>query len=103
MDEKLWIYLEVRPRLCSVNAYIPKCKEGKNTVLVSNEGNLISVKGQLISEWIFEVKNFPKKNNEKLWQISTPEFKKWSNHKIKAPWHFFISEKLVLLGLKMPL
>ena len=55
MDEKLWIYLEVRPRLCSVNAYIPNCIEGKKTVLVSNEGNLISVKGQLISELIFDV------------------------------------------------
>ena len=37
------MYLEVRPRLGSVNAYISKCKEGKKTLLVSNEGTLISV------------------------------------------------------------
>ena len=37
------MYLEVRPRLGSVNAYIPDFEEGKKSVLVSSEGNLICV------------------------------------------------------------
>ena len=42
------------------------------------------IKGQLISECLFDFfLNFPK-NQRKSWQISVPESKKWSNHKIKA-------------------
>ena len=43
MEEKNWIYLEIRPRLGSVNAYITKSKEGGKTILISNDGNLISI------------------------------------------------------------
>ena len=35
-------------------------------------------KGQLISEWLLYVLNFPK-SNTKIWRFSTLEFKKWSN------------------------
>ena len=35
-------------------------------------------KGQLFSECIFDVLNFPK-NQQKIWQISTLETKEWSN------------------------
>ena len=44
------MYLEVRPRLGSVSAYIPDFEEGKKSVLVSSEGNLTETrkKGQLI-------------------------------------------------------
>ena len=41
--EKHLMYLEVRPRLGSVSAYIPDFEEGKKSVLVSSEGNLICV------------------------------------------------------------
>ena len=34
-------------------------------------------KGQLISECLFDVLNFPK-NQRKIWQISTLEYRKWS-------------------------
>jgi len=37
------MYLEVRPRLGSVNAFIRDFEEGKKTVIVSSEGNLICV------------------------------------------------------------
>ena len=40
-------------------------------------------KGQLISECLFGVFNFSKKQR-KICQISAPESKKWSNHKLKA-------------------
>ena len=40
-------------------------------------------KGQLISERLFDILNFPK-NQWKIWQISALEYKKWLNHKIKA-------------------
>ena len=46
-------------------------------------GRFGTVKGQLISECLFDVLNFPKKQR-KIWQISALEFKKWSNNKIKA-------------------
>ena len=45
-------------------------------------------KGQLISECLFDVLNFPK-NQRKIWQISALEYKKWSNHKIKAHYNDF--------------
>ena len=45
-------------------------------------------KGQLISECLFDVLNFPK-NQRKIWQISALESKKWSNHKIKAHYNDF--------------
>ena len=45
-------------------------------------------KGQLISECLFYILNFPK-NQQKIWQISTLESKKWSNHKIKAHYNDF--------------
>ena len=47
-------------------------------------------KGQLISECLFDMLNFPK-NQRKIWQISALESKKWSNHKIKAPYSVFIT------------
>ena len=47
-----------------------------------------SIKGQLISECLFDVLNFPK-NQRKIWQISALESKKWSNHKIKAHYNDF--------------
>ena len=45
-------------------------------------------KGQLISECLFDVLNFPKKQ-QKIWQISALESKKWSNDKIKAHYNDF--------------
>ena len=33
-------------------------------------------KGQLISEWLFDFLNFPKKQNKKIWRISALESKK---------------------------
>ena len=48
-----------------------------------NKSTYLSIKGQLISECLFDVLNFPKKQ-PKIWQISALESKKWSNHKIKA-------------------
>jgi hypothetical protein len=56
--EKHLMYLEVRPRLGSINAFIPKYEEGKKTVLVSNEGNLISVLDQ-DSEIVLETYSWP--------------------------------------------
>jgi hypothetical protein len=44
---------------------------------------LFTTKGQLISEWIFGVFNFPKKQH-KIWWISALESKKWSNQKDKG-------------------
>ena len=38
-------------------------------------------KDQLMSEYLFEVLNFPK-DHRKILQISALEFKKWSNHEI---------------------
>jgi hypothetical protein len=46
------------------------------------------IKGQLISECLFDILNFPK-NQQKIWQISALEYKKWSNHKIKAHYNDF--------------
>ena len=40
-------------------------------------------KGQLISECLFGVLNFPK-NQQKIWQISALETKKWSNQQSKG-------------------
>ena len=48
----------------------------------------VNPKGQLISECLFDVLNFPK-NQRKIWQISALESKKWSNHKITAPYSVF--------------
>ena len=42
------------------------------------------IKGQLISEWLFDVLNIPKKNNAKSWWISALESKKWLNQKDKG-------------------
>ena len=56
--EKHLMYLEVRPRLGSINAFIPKFEEGKKTVLVSSEGNLISVLDQ-DSEIVLETYSWP--------------------------------------------
>ena len=42
----------------------------------------------LISECLFDVLNFPKKQR-KNWQISAQESNKWSNHKIKAHYNDF--------------
>ena len=39
-------------------------------------------KGQMISEWICGVVSLIfQKTNEKIWQVSALEFKKWSNKK----------------------
>ena len=45
-------------------------------------------KGQIISECLFDVLDFPK-NQRKIWQISALVSKKWSNHKIKAHYNDF--------------
>ena len=45
-------------------------------------------KGQLISECLFDILNFPK-NQQKNRQISAPEYKKWSKLKIKAHYNDF--------------
>ena len=45
-------------------------------------------KGQLISECLFGVLSFPK-NQRKISQIFAPESKKWSNHRIMAPYSVF--------------
>ena len=42
-----------------------------------------ATKGQLISEWPFDVLNCPK-NNAKIWWISALESKKWLNQKDKG-------------------
>ena len=44
--------------------------------------------GQLISECLFDILTFPKKQRE-IWQISALEFKKLSNHKITAHYNDF--------------
>ena len=44
--------------------------------------------GQLISECPFEILDFPKKTR-KILQISALEYKKLSNHKIKALYNVF--------------
>ena len=49
---------------------------------------LASAKGQLISECLFDVLNFPK-DHRKNRQISALESKKWSNHKIKSHYNDF--------------
>ena len=41
------------------------------------------LKGQLISECLFGILNFPK-NQRKIWQISAVETKKWLNQQSKA-------------------
>ena len=48
----------------------------------------VSSIGQLISECLLDVLNFPKKQ-QKNWQISALEYKKWLNHKIKAHYNDF--------------
>ena len=58
--------------VCNLDLYVP----------------LLYPNGQLISECLFGVLNFPK-NQRKIWQISAPEAKKWSNHEIKAPYSIF--------------
>ena len=40
-------------------------------------------KGQLISESLFDILNFPKKQR-KIWQISALEYKKFSNQQNKG-------------------
>ena len=51
--------------------------------------NTASAKGQLISEWLFDVLNFPKKQRKNL-TISAQESKKCSNHiKIKPLYNVF--------------
>ena len=42
-----------------------------------------SIQGQLISECLFDILNFPK-HQWKFWQISTLEYKKWSNQQNKG-------------------
>ena len=46
-------------------------------------------KGQLVSKCLFDFLNFPK-HQRKIWQMSVLEYKKWSNHKIKAYYDDFI-------------
>ena len=46
------------------------------------------IKGQLISECLFDALNFTKKQR-KIWQISALESKKWSNCKIKVHYDDF--------------
>ena len=41
-------------------------------------------KGELISDWLFDVLTFPKKTNAKIWWISALESKMWLNHKDKG-------------------
>ena len=48
-------------------------------------------KGQLISEWLFDVLNFPK-NNEKIWWISALESRNWWNWKNKGPFMYYICQ-----------
>ena len=45
-----------------------------------------TAKGQLISEWLFGVFNFPQKKPRKIWWIFALEFRKWLNQAIKG--HF---------------
>ena len=45
--------------------------------------NLKICKGQLISEWLIDAFNFPKKIS-KIWWISSLESKKWSNQQDKG-------------------
>jgi len=45
-------------------------------------------KGQLISECLFDILNFPR-NQRGIWQISALGYQKWSNHKIKAHYNDF--------------
>ena len=52
-------------------------------------------KGQLVSECLFGILNFPKKQR-KIWQISAIETKKWSNQESKGTFLYVI---LLLHGL----
>ena len=45
---------------------------------------LLQVKGQLISEGLFDVFNFPK-NNQKSWWIFALKSRNWSNWKCNSP------------------
>ena len=57
-------------------------------------------KGQWISECLLGVIDFPEKNNEKIWQISALESKKWSNQQSKST--FLLNMIYILLyGLLM--
>ena len=51
----------------------------------------VYLKGQLISERLFDVLNFPKKQRK----ISALESKKWSNHKIKAHYNDFNTNYII--------
>ena len=48
-----------------------------------HKGESIFLKGQLISECLLGVIDFPK-NQQKIWQISALESKKWSNQQSKS-------------------
>ena len=50
-------------------------------------------KGQLISEWLFDVLNFPKKQrkNAKIWLIYALESKKWLIHRDKDTLHIMLN------------
>ena len=54
-------------------------KKSSKTTLDADQTFVHESKGHLISEIHFGVLNFPKNNNEKIWQISDQEFKKWPN------------------------
>ena len=49
-----------------------------------SEDSVKHAKGQLISEWIFGVFNFPKKTMQKFDEISALESKKWFNQRDKG-------------------
>ena len=60
-------------------------KTNKVATISPSSHLLLMAKGQLISECLFDILNFPK-NKQKVWKISASESKKRSNHKITAPY-----------------
>ena len=59
------------------------CRQSTAAVEEENWKSSLSYKGQLISEFLFDILNFQKKTKKNLTK-SALESKKWSNHKIKA-------------------
>ena len=64
--------------------------------------NPIAIKGQIISECLFDVFKFSKKPTKNLTNFC-PESKKWSNHKITAPYSVFNTSNSPYNYKKVPL
>ena len=83
-----------------------KIRKASNCPRVATQGNsahgqiIATVKGQLISECIFNVLNFPKKNTyAKNWQISALESKKWCNQQNKGTFLQYYNLHIILWAI----